>query len=108
VAPYVSNTLDDIPYKWYKIEEAWGETFSWITLKENFIKYFEFRIEEAQLVQAVQELRYFIEKPNPEEVGKRGKVQVDMGLTSTCNFVLSHQPVNQISSSTRHGECKFS
>jgi len=25
--------LDDITYKWYKIEEAWGGKFSWVELK---------------------------------------------------------------------------
>jgi hypothetical protein len=36
------NTLDDIPHKWYKIEEACGHTFNWNEIKEKFIRDFEF------------------------------------------------------------------
>jgi hypothetical protein len=51
VCPHMfPRKLDGIPYKWYKIEEAWAKTFSWIKLKENFIKDFDFRPEEAQLI----------------------------------------------------------
>jgi hypothetical protein len=43
------NTLDDIPHKWYKIEEACGHMFNWNEIKENFIRDFEFIPEEAHL-----------------------------------------------------------
>ena len=34
--PYLFPTmLDDLPNKWYKIEEARGDTFTWHTLREN-------------------------------------------------------------------------
>ena len=36
------NTLDDLLNKWYKMEEARGETFTWNELKENFLKEFKF------------------------------------------------------------------
>ena len=36
------STLADLPSKWYKMEEARGETFFWHELKENFIKDFQF------------------------------------------------------------------
>ena len=32
------SMLADLPNKWYKMEEAWGETFQWHELKENFTK----------------------------------------------------------------------
>lgn len=39
VATFVfPTTLDDLPNKWYKIEEARGDTFTWQTLREDFIK----------------------------------------------------------------------
>jgi hypothetical protein len=50
------RTLDDIPYKWHKIEKDQGETFSWDTLKQKIIKYFEFRPEEVCLVKGVQDI----------------------------------------------------
>jgi hypothetical protein len=34
------GTLDDIPNKWYKIEESCGHTSSWVEIKENFIQDF--------------------------------------------------------------------
>ena len=41
------NTIEYFPYKWYKMEEARGETFIWKELKENFVKYLYFTpIEE--------------------------------------------------------------
>ena len=32
----------DFPNKWYKMEEARGETFLWHELRKNFIKDFNF------------------------------------------------------------------
>ena len=37
MATLISFTLDYLPKKWYKMEEARGETFIWEELKENFI-----------------------------------------------------------------------
>ena len=36
------STLSDLPKKWYKVEEARGETFLWNELRGNFIKNFIF------------------------------------------------------------------
>ena len=52
-----SNTLDDLPYKWYKIEEAHRETFTQKDLKENFIKDFSFNLAETNLTDAIKEIR---------------------------------------------------
>ena len=40
------NTLDDIPNKWYKIEESCGHTSNWDEIKEKFLQDFEFNPEE--------------------------------------------------------------
>ena len=40
------STLDDLPSKWCKMEEAKGETFFWNELKANFIKAFNFIPED--------------------------------------------------------------
>jgi hypothetical protein len=102
------NTLDDIPHKWYKIEEACGHTFNWNEIKENFIRDFEFIPEEAHLQEATKEIKNFLEKTNPDEIQKRGKAKVDMGSTSTCNFVSTQSPDSITTRSNRHGKHKFS
>ena len=48
------STLDDLSKKWYKMEEARGETFLWNELKENFIKDFKFILDDDQLVKATK------------------------------------------------------
>ena len=48
------RTLEDLPNKWYKMEEAQRETFSWKTLKENFIKYLSFSPAKECLKEFVQ------------------------------------------------------
>ena len=45
------STLSDLPNKWYKMEEARGETFIWQELKENFIKDFRFIPEDTKYSQ---------------------------------------------------------
>ena len=44
------STLIELPNKWYKMEEAWGETFQWHKLRENFIKDFNFIPQNEKLV----------------------------------------------------------
>ena len=39
------------------MEEAWGETFLWNELKENFIKDFKFIPEYDQLVEATKKIK---------------------------------------------------
>lgn len=40
------STLNDLPNKWYKIEEAQGDIFIWKNIKENFIKGFSFNTQK--------------------------------------------------------------
>jgi hypothetical protein len=63
-----ANTLDDISHKRYKIEEASGHTFGWNEMKNNFLKDFEFKLEEALLHEATREIKNFLEKPSPYEI----------------------------------------
>ena len=55
------STLDDFQNKWYKIEEAHGDTFTWKTLKQNFIKCFSFDPEEDQLKEAIEHIKGFVQ-----------------------------------------------
>ena len=59
----LSSKLDDLPNKWYKIEEANGKTFNWKSLKEKFIEDFAFFSTQDHLKEVVKELHSFI-KPN--------------------------------------------
>jgi hypothetical protein len=36
------STLDDIPKKWYNIEESYDHTSNWDEIKENFVQDFKF------------------------------------------------------------------
>ena len=54
------STLDDIPNKWYKMEEERGEKFLWNELRENFIKGFSFTPEDEKLVEAMKQIKTFI------------------------------------------------
>ena len=56
-----SSTLSDLPKKWYKIEEAWGETFLWHELRENFMKDFNFIPQDEKLVETAKQINPFIE-----------------------------------------------
>ena len=46
-----SSTLADLPNKWYKMEEARGETFLWHEIRESFIKDFIFIPQDKKLVE---------------------------------------------------------
>ena len=54
------TTLDDLPNKWYKLEEARGDTFDWQTLRENFIKDFSFIPDNEKWKPAAKQLQHFI------------------------------------------------
>ena len=54
------STLDDLPNKWYKLEEARGDTFTWQPLRENFIKDFSFILDNEKLKPAAKQLVHFI------------------------------------------------
>ena len=55
-----SSTLDDLPNKRYKMEEARGETFLWNELKQNFIKELKFISEYDELLEAMKQIKTFI------------------------------------------------
>jgi hypothetical protein len=82
------STLDEIPKKWYKIEEACGHTSNWAEIKENFVQDFEFNPEEEHLKDATCQIKIFLENPSPAVQKEKENMSVDGGSTSTCNFVL--------------------
>jgi hypothetical protein len=53
------STLDEIPNKWYNIEESFGHTLNWYDIKENFIQVFKFTLEEKHLREEVKHIIYF-------------------------------------------------
>ena len=55
------STLADLPNKWYKMEEARGETFFWPELRENFIKYFDFIPQNKNLSETSQQIKQFLQ-----------------------------------------------
>ena len=55
------TTLDDLPNKWYKIEEERGYTFTWQTLRQNFIKDFSFIPDDQNLQPAARQIQQFLE-----------------------------------------------
>ena len=61
------NTFDDLPNKWYKMEEGIGEMFTWNELKENFLKDFKFLAKEELLVEKSIK-NETIEKEDPQRL----------------------------------------
>jgi hypothetical protein len=59
------STLDEIPRKWYKIEEACDHTSNWAEIKENFVQDFEFNPVEEHLKDATHQIKIFLEIPSP-------------------------------------------
>ena len=55
------STLADLPNKWYKMEEARGETFQWNELREKFTKDFNFIPQNENLVETAKQIKAFIE-----------------------------------------------
>ena len=43
------------------MEEAWGETFLWHELKQNFIKYFNFEPQNENLVETEKQIKEFVQ-----------------------------------------------
>ena len=81
--------------KWYKLEEARGEeargdTFTWKTLRENFIKYFSFIPDNEKLKPAAKQLQQFIGESSSKEV-------VGNIPTKECRHIL----IDEIQHSTR-------
>ena len=48
------SMLANLPNKWYKMEEARGETFKWNKIRENFIKDFSFIPQNKKLVETTK------------------------------------------------------
>ena len=76
------STLADLPNKWYKMEEAQGETFQWNELRENFIKDFNFIPQNEKLVEFSKQIKAFI-----ESIGNNTLTQNYDRLTITCNNI---------------------
>jgi hypothetical protein len=78
------STLDEIPSKWYKIEEACGHTLNWSNIKENFIKDLKFTPEEEHLREATHQIKIFLEKLTPATQRKKreddGRPQINIEL----------------------------
>ena len=55
------STLSNLPNKWYKIEEDQGETFLWHELKDNFIKDFNFVLQNENLVGTTKQIKAFVQ-----------------------------------------------
>ena len=71
------TTLDDLPNKWYKLEEAMGDTFTWKTLRENFIKGFSFTPDDKKLKPVAKQIQQFIGVKSTNEM-------VENNLTKEC------------------------
>ena len=74
------STLADLPNKWYKMEEARGETFLWHELKENFTKDFNFEPQNENLVENAKQIKAFVQ---PTE----NKTLRDNRLIINCNNI---------------------
>ena len=81
--------LDNLPKKWYKIE-ARGDTLTWQTLRENFIKDFSFTPDDEKLKPVTKQIQQFIGEKSLNEI-------VENNLTKECR----HTFVDEIQHSTR-------
>ena len=59
------STLENLPNKWYKMEEARGEKFLWHELTKNFIKDFNFIPQNENLVETTKQIKEFIQPNKP-------------------------------------------
>ena len=84
------TTLDDFPNKLYKIEEARGDTFTWQTLKENFIKDFSFTPDDEKLKPVTKQIQQFIKTKSSNEM-------VGSNLTKECR----HTSIDEIQHSNK-------
>ena len=94
------STLDDLPNKWYKMEDARGETFLWNEIRENFIKDFSFIPEDTNLVETTKQIKAFIQLTSNESTQNR------IQLNTVCYNIRS----NKIPQSTRlqlENECTY-
>ena len=79
-----------MPNKWYKLEEARGDTFTWQTLRENFIKDFSFTPDDEKLKPVAEQIQQFIGAKSSNET-------VETNLTKECR----HTSTDEIQHSTR-------
>ena len=84
------TTLDDLPNKWYKIEEARGDTFTWQTLRENFIKDFSFTPNDEKIKPIAKQIQQFIGAKSSNET-------VENNPTKECR----HMSTDEIQHSTK-------
>ena len=54
------HTLDDLPSKWFKLEEERGETLDWKEIRQNFISDFQFQPVNENIKEVVEEIKGFI------------------------------------------------
>ena len=54
------HILDDLPSKWFKLEEARGETLDWTDIRQNFIIDFQFQSAKEDIKEIVDEIKGFI------------------------------------------------
>ena len=62
--------LDDLPNKCYKIKEAKDDTFTWKTLRENFIKYFSFSPDDEKLKPRTKQIQQFLGTNQSDKMGR--------------------------------------
>jgi hypothetical protein len=58
------STLDEIPSKWYNIEEAYDHTSNWAEIKETFVQDFKLNPIEEHLKDATHQIQIFLESPS--------------------------------------------
>ena len=54
------NMHDELSSKWFKLEEARGETLDWNQVRYNFISDFQFQPTNKSMKEAVKEIKEFI------------------------------------------------
>ena len=68
-------TLDDLPNKWYKIEKACGDTFTWKSIKHNFIKDLSFNFEVEKLKDETKHIKDFFIAPSIQQLNLNKKYE---------------------------------
>ena len=64
------------------MEEAWGETFLWNELRENFIKDFSFIPQDENLVETAKQIKAFI-KPTKKKTLKYNRPTINCNNIQT-------------------------
>ena len=80
MATPISVDATNLPNKWYKMEEARGETFLWHELKDNFIKDFNFVPQNENLVETTKQIKAFVQ-------ATENKTLKDNRPTINCNNI---------------------